>query len=270
MRRRARFIAVAAATLVALHSQAWTQTTAYEPPPSDMPLAMPLSSPTALPSTPSATATSQATQPPSVTPSPTMSVGPVLIIPPVETPTTLSPTLTPLPTTTTPTSKTVNPTPTSTATATPPVTQTQPLKWGPQFPPATEFLTSNELALLEAIDYVRLEAGLPQTILVADFVLASRDRAAELAALPLLTHNGLKDVSTRLRAQGWTWTVMMEVLARKAPTPGIAFAALMDSPTHKAVILNDEAPYIGIGAVGDAYAVHFFDITGDSKLIVID
>ncbi len=149
----------------------------------------------------------------------------------------------------------------------PPSSTAPPTKWGLSLAP-TEWLTPDELALLAAIDWVRLEAGLPQTILVSDFVLIARDRAAGLALLPLLTHDGIIDVASRLREWGWEYTYLAEDLAR-APSVESAFAALMASPTHRDVILNEVTPYIGIGQAGRDYVIIFVGLP-DSVLIEIN
>ncbi len=119
-------------------------------------------------------------------------------------------------------------------------------------------LAEGERALLSYIDTARAEAGVAELTLIADFVVASRLRADVLSEQPELSHAGMDVVSQRLRAQGWTWTLMYEALAISKPTPEIAFADLMDSPTHRAALMNDRALFVGIGQSGASWAVHFF------------
>lgn len=136
-----------------------------------------------------------------------------------------------------------------------------------RFPPvAAEELTVDpeaETRVLELLNEARVAEGLEP--LVADEPLrgVGRAHAQDMYVRGYFAHDtpecateapGCSDPFDRIRAEGISYAVAGENLAL-APTPETAHRGLMDSPGHRANILNRDYTRVGIGVVAGPFGL---------------
>ena len=111
-----------------------------------------------------------------------------------------------------------------------------------------------EEELLALVNQERERAGLPTLALDPALVPVARAHAAEMFELGYFAHESpvTGDPFDRLAAADIGFTTAGENLAL-APDVGTAHRGLMNSPGHRANILNPEFGHVGIGIVRSRY-----------------
>jgi uncharacterized protein YkwD len=191
-------------------------------------------------------------------PIPTVTItGPPLTAEPTTTPTG-KPTATPTtsPTTSAPTAgpTTAPGTPEPTATARP----TTPAPTKPTPSPTTAPPTGNaalEAAVVDLVNARRAEKGCPAVESHDKLTAAARAHSADMAARNYFSHNTLEGVQfgTRISNAGYKFASAGENIAKGQKTPADVMKSWMDSPGHKANILNCGFKHLGVGVAADSY-----------------
>lgn len=177
--------------------------------------------------------------PPTPSPQPTRTATP-----------TTPPTTTAAPTTTaTPTTAPTATAPMTTAPTTPPQTTTAP-------PPADTSIAGQILAL---VNNERAKAGCRAVTLDSRLTRAAAGHSQDMAAHDYFSHTSLDGRSfvDRIRATGYT-AARSENIAAGQPTPAAVMASWMNSPGHRANILDPTATQMGVAsATGGSYGIYW-------------
>lgn len=91
----------------------------------------------------------------------------------------------------------------------------------------------------------------------AEYLSASEDHAGSLSGAGNLGHNGAggSTVSDRVRRAGFRSCLTAENVARGLPDVRSVVAAWMDSPRHRANILNPQATHYGMAQAGSVWVL---------------
>lgn len=165
-----------------------------------------------------------------------------------------APTSTPAPSTSTSTTSTTTTTSSSSAKAQPPTTTPTP---APP-PPAADGSVAQQVAA--ATNAERRAAGCPALETDARLAAAAQGHAADMAENGYFSHEGQdgRDFADRISAQGHP-SPGGENIAQGQPDAAAVVQAWMDSPGHRANILNCSFTGIGVGHAGqDDYWVQNF------------
>jgi uncharacterized protein YkwD len=95
----------------------------------------------------------------------------------------------------------------------------------------------------------RAEAGLRPVRISVAVHRAAEYHARDQAAMSAMTHTGSdgSDAGQRISRQGYTWSTWGENVAYGYPTARSVVRAWMNSPGHRANILNPSFRHIGVG-----------------------
>ncbi|MBM2809948.1 MAG: hypothetical protein HW416_707 [Chloroflexi bacterium] len=116
---------------------------------------------------------------------------------------------------------------------------------------------SVELALWQLTNAARVQNGLPELTYDVDLIAVARMRASDQVAQPLshLDSSGEQAYMTLIDETGLLFSVAGENLARVfGPSTGVAQRAedmLMDSPIHRALILEQRFHSMAVGSITD-------------------
>ncbi|MFD9724317.1 CAP domain-containing protein [Streptomyces sp. NPDC059072] len=104
-------------------------------------------------------------------------------------------------------------------------------------------------AVLSLVNQERAAAGCPALTLNAKLTRAAQDHSADMAAHGNMSHTGSdgSDPGTRITRAGYTWSSYGENVAYGYSTPEKVMEGWMNSPGHRANILNCSFKEIGIG-----------------------
>lgn len=104
---------------------------------------------------------------------------------------------------------------------------------------------------------VRAEQNLSIPIMTRELDEFAGERAYQLSVEGILSHDGFLKEAPRAG-----YTLLAEVLARTDASDAGADAleALLESPSHKAVLLDPRAEIIGVGAAADNKGVTYFSV----------
>jgi uncharacterized protein YkwD len=109
-------------------------------------------------------------------------------------------------------------------------------------------LTPDEVAVVEATNAERKAAGLPAFKVSLAMMKLAREHSAHMARLKQLGHDlPGSTFQDRVKASGYPYRRIGENVAEGYPTPKEAVKGWMESPGHKANILNGEFTVIGVG-----------------------
>lgn len=114
--------------------------------------------------------------------------------------------------------------------------------------------------VLELTNAERAKAGLPPLVWSGELAAAAEGYARLLAETNCFGHTcGGTDLRARAEASGYQdWTFLGENLAGGQPTPEEAVAAWMNSPGHRANLLNPHFTELGVGlAQGGFYRIYW-------------
>jgi uncharacterized protein YkwD len=212
--------------------------------------------------TPTATATPV---PPTVTPvPPTATPVPPTATPVPPTPTPVPPTPTPIPPTLTPVPPTVTPVPPTatplppTATPVPPTATTAPL------PPAS--LTSHESQMYALHNQYRASGGLAGLQIDGTLVAIARQRAQDMAAKNYFAHTSPSGETafSIMDDFNYSYSIAGENIARnnypQNQTVGVAMDGFMNSPGHRANIMESQFTRVGIGVAFDGNGMIYYAV----------
>jgi len=129
--------------------------------------------------------------------------------------------------------------------------------------PIDEKLSSEEQTLLDLTNRERRLKNLPALKVHPQLMKAAREHAANMAKQQKLDHQlDGKDMSDRIKAQGYAFSEAGENIAHKPSTARQAMKKWMDSEDHRNNILSDEFVEIGLGMAksekGEYYWVQVF------------
>lgn len=110
-------------------------------------------------------------------------------------------------------------------------------------------LNGFEASLVADINQARRNAGLSRLIVVAGATDVARRWSWRMAGVQQLSHNPAI-VTDIARAGSQDWSMIAENVGEgPSDNPGVLFQAYMQSPEHRANILDRQARYIGMGTV---------------------
>jgi uncharacterized protein YkwD len=127
-------------------------------------------------------------------------------------------------------------------------------------------LDGYEQQTLAVLMAARSAAGLPLPQLDSALVGLARERSADMATRNYFSHVTPEgtNIFTMLNAAGLPWNVAGETIARNNyannETAGVAGQALLNSPPHRAVILDPQYNYVGIGHAVDGNGMHYYTV----------
>ncbi|HET8628237.1 MAG TPA: CAP domain-containing protein, partial [Thermomicrobiales bacterium] len=132
--------------------------------------------------------------------------------------------------------------------------------------PAGPALDGYEQQVLATLMDARRAAGVPAPQLDATLVGLARQRSADMATRNYFSHYSPdgSTIFTLLNASGTPWSYAGETIARNnypsAQSAGVAAQALLNSPPHRAVILDPQYNFVGIGDAVDANGMHYYTV----------
>jgi uncharacterized protein YkwD len=137
---------------------------------------------------------------------------------------------------------TIAPTPTPPAPAPSPTPQPAP----PQISPA-----AFEQRVIELINVERTKRGLPALGFDDKLTLAARAHSQDMADKGFFSHTGSNgsNPGDRISATGYDWSTYGENIAAGYTTPESVVRGWMESPGHRANILNRDVRELGVGHV---------------------
>ena len=121
-----------------------------------------------------------------------------------------------------------------------------------QTPPAgSSFAASSPRALIAQMNATRRAQGLSTLRSNERLNQAARLYAQELASRQVLDHTDLfgQGPEKRVEAAGYTWTYVAENLAAGQDAPAQVIKDWLNSPAHKAALLNTKSNHVGVGLV---------------------
>lgn len=118
--------------------------------------------------------------------------------------------------------------------------------------------SATEQELVDRINARRKQAKLQPLAISQPLFHAARQHAKAMAQQRDLKHTlNNKDLPARLKEAGYTWSQCAENIARGQETPAEVLQTWMDSPGHRANLLQDSATQLGVavavGADGQPY-----------------
>ncbi|MBL8821371.1 MAG: CAP domain-containing protein [Planctomycetia bacterium] len=129
--------------------------------------------------------------------------------------------------------------------------------------PIDEKLSSEEQTLLDLTNRERRLKNLPALKVHPQLMKAAREHAANMAKQQKLDHHlDGKDMSDRIKAQGYAFSEAGENIAHKAGSVRLVMKKWMESEDHRNNILSEEYVEIGLGLAksekGEYYWVQVF------------
>jgi uncharacterized protein YkwD len=136
--------------------------------------------------------------------------------------------------------------PTAPVAPTPPVAPAAPA--APAAPSSPDAVAS---AVVDATNQARTAAGLAPLTIDAHLTTAATAHSADQAAAHTMSHTGTNGSTPaqRITAAGYTWWTWGENVAAGQKTANLVVDAWMNSPGHRANILNPNFTNIGIGSI---------------------
>jgi uncharacterized protein YkwD len=139
---------------------------------------------------------------------------------------------------------------------------TTPATARPPTQPATTssgILSESESRVLTIVNKRRAEAGCTALKPNAKLTRAARKHSRHMERTGEFGHSGIGDgdMQSRVEAQGYAWSRLGENIAWGYPSARAVMRGWMNSPGHKANILNCSFRQIGIGRVGTYWTQNF-------------
>ena len=126
--------------------------------------------------------------------------------------------------------------------------------------PAEGATVSVQNQVIQLVNVQRTKVGCRALVLDARLSRAAQAHSIDMAKRRYFSHTSLdgRTFAQRIRAQGYTGSLIGENIAAGYPTPKAVMDAWMKSPGHKANILNCRYRAIGVGsAVGGPYRYYW-------------
>jgi len=127
-------------------------------------------------------------------------------------------------------------------------------------PTAEAATVSVQNQVIQLVNVQRAKAGCRALVLDARLSRAAQAHSVDMAKRRHFSHTSLdgRTFAQRIRAQGYTGSIIGENIAAGHPTPKAVMDAWMKSPGHRANILNCRFTAIGVGsAVGGPYRYYW-------------
>lgn len=127
-------------------------------------------------------------------------------------------------------------------------------------------LSSYEQQVRDQLMAARADAGIAAPPLDPALVVLARERSADMANRGYFSHTTPEgtNVFALLNAAGIPWAFAGEILARNnyadGQTAGVAGTAYLNSPPHRAVVLDPQYTAMGIGHAVDRNGMHYFTV----------
>ena len=120
----------------------------------------------------------------------------------------------------------------------------------PAPPPAVVQVTDVQQSIVDSVNYHRARAGRKPVAVDARLTAAAQGHSDHMAREQIMTHIGAgwTDGGVRISNAGYRWRTWAENVAAGQTTPADVMAAWMNSPGHRANILNDRVVHIGVAA----------------------
>ncbi|WP_262402183.1 CAP domain-containing protein [Actinomadura sp. CNU-125] len=137
---------------------------------------------------------------------------------------------------------------TSSAPSRTPVAETTPAKDRLDRPTPTRSAATVEQQVVRLVNAERARAGCGALRVSPALHEAAREHSSDMAARRVLDHRGAGGAGPgdRITAAGFRWSAYGENIAQGQPTPGSVVASWMDSPGHRANIVNCGYEQIGV------------------------
>ena len=126
--------------------------------------------------------------------------------------------------------------------------------------PAEAATVSVQNQVIQLVNVQRAKVGCRALVLDARLSRAAQAHSIDMAKRRYFSHTSLdgRTFAQRIRAQGYTCSLIGENIAAGYPTPKAVMDAWMKSPGHKANILSCRYKAIGVGsAVGGPYRYYW-------------
>ena len=107
-------------------------------------------------------------------------------------------------------------------------------------------------AALASVNAFRSEHGLRPLALNAHLTEVAEDQSAAMAARDKMDHDVAGALPARMRKAGYAWSTTAENIGRSYRDYPAAMAGWVQSPGHRANLLNPAMTEIGLGAARDA------------------
>ncbi len=157
-------------------------------------------------------------------------------------------------------SKSVAPRPSQPAPKAPAPKAPAPKAPAPAAPAATPGMSSSESAVVQLVNAERAKAGCGALRGDAELALAARNHSKDMAAKNYFDHQSLdgRDFVARIDATNYQGSPGGENIAAGQRTPADVMDSWMNSPGHRANILNCSFKAIGVGAAsGGSYGIYW-------------
>ena len=118
--------------------------------------------------------------------------------------------------------------------------------------PAEAATVSVQNQVIQLVNVQRAKVGCRALVLDARLSRAAQAHSIDMAKRRYFSHTSLdgRTFAQRIRAQGYTGSLIGENIAAGYPTPKAVMDAWMKSPGHKANILRCRYKAIGVGSAG--------------------
>lgn len=137
----------------------------------------------------------------------------------------------------------------------------------PPAPPALPGLAHLEAQMLEAINAQRSAAGLRPLALDSTLVAIGRARVNDMVRLGYFSHyrpDGTLALQSLLEEYGVAYSIAGENIARnnyaESESVAVAVQGFMNSPSHRANMLDGRYTHIGVGAVNDGGGMYYYAV----------
>ena len=123
-------------------------------------------------------------------------------------------------------------------------------------PPAASVATT----VVELTNQARASAGLAPVIEDSHLTAAANAHSSDQAAARTMSHTGTdgSNPGARMTAAGYTWWTWGENVAAGQKTAALVVDAWMNSPGHRANILNGSFTSIGVGSVASVDGILYW------------
>lgn len=137
----------------------------------------------------------------------------------------------------------------------------------PAPPPAITQMANVQDSVVASVNHHRAQAGRRPVVVDSRLTSAARAHSDHMARERIMTHVGAgwTNAGQRISSAGYRWTTWAENVAAGQTTPAQVMSAWMNSPGHRANILNGSVVHIGIAATKASNGVTYWTmVLGDN------
>jgi uncharacterized protein YkwD len=127
-------------------------------------------------------------------------------------------------------------------------------------PPPIQQVADVQQPAVTSTNQYRAQSGVGAVTVDQRLTNAAQSHANDMAARAVMTHTGTGRTTAgdRINAAGYGWTTWAENVAAGQTTPAEVMSAWMNSPGHRANILNGNMVNIGVAAAVGANGVTYW------------